>query len=213
MAEDYITVREAAARSGKNPETIRRWIWSGKLSAEKIGNQLFIKKSEFSMVCRETAVVEYTAEPKPEFIGPGIDFGGKHGFRKMERNKSAQLFGKPLEKAMSETEETVNDKDAEIKSIEDWLERVKNSRDRMSARGVKPIDSAEIIRKIREERMDEIERNIKDTSSNDIAKVEDFLKRTRAFRNMLRKRIGDVDTAELVRESREEREVEFDSMR
>jgi excisionase family DNA binding protein len=34
-----LTVPEAARRVGRNPETIRRWIWSGKLPSEKVGNQ------------------------------------------------------------------------------------------------------------------------------------------------------------------------------
>ncbi|MBM3155439.1 MAG: helix-turn-helix domain-containing protein [Chloroflexi bacterium] len=44
--ERLITVREAAAEYGKNMETVRRWIWSGKLPAQKLGNQLFIKRSD-----------------------------------------------------------------------------------------------------------------------------------------------------------------------
>ncbi|MDD5190545.1 MAG: helix-turn-helix domain-containing protein [Dehalococcoidales bacterium] len=46
--EKLITVREAATQTGKNPETIRRWIWSGKLPAQKIGNQLFIRETSLS---------------------------------------------------------------------------------------------------------------------------------------------------------------------
>jgi len=34
-----ITVPEAARRVGRNPETIRRWIWSGKLASERVGTQ------------------------------------------------------------------------------------------------------------------------------------------------------------------------------
>src|SRR5688572_21474452 len=34
-----ITVPEAAKLAGKNPETIRRWIRSGKLRAQKFGTQ------------------------------------------------------------------------------------------------------------------------------------------------------------------------------
>ncbi|MGH3104084.1 MAG: helix-turn-helix domain-containing protein [Gaiellaceae bacterium] len=37
-----LTVQEAARRAGRTPETIRRWIWSGRLPAEKIGNQYFV---------------------------------------------------------------------------------------------------------------------------------------------------------------------------
>ena len=34
-----MTVPEAARRTGKNPETIRRWIREGKLRAHKVGTQ------------------------------------------------------------------------------------------------------------------------------------------------------------------------------
>ncbi|OGO14772.1 MAG: hypothetical protein A2Z02_03770 [Chloroflexi bacterium RBG_16_48_7] len=46
-----LTVREAAALCGKNPETIRRWVWSGKIEAEKVGNQLFIDRSQIDKSC------------------------------------------------------------------------------------------------------------------------------------------------------------------
>ena len=34
-----LTVPEAARRVGKNPETVRRWIREGKLTAHKVGTQ------------------------------------------------------------------------------------------------------------------------------------------------------------------------------
>lgn len=34
-----ITVPEAARRIGRNPETVRRWIRSGRLRSEKVGTQ------------------------------------------------------------------------------------------------------------------------------------------------------------------------------
>jgi excisionase family DNA binding protein len=39
-----ITVPEAAKRAGKDPETIRRWIRSGRLKAHKIGTQHVIEE-------------------------------------------------------------------------------------------------------------------------------------------------------------------------
>jgi excisionase family DNA binding protein len=39
-----ITVPEAARRAGKDPETIRRWIRSGRLKARKIGTQHVIEE-------------------------------------------------------------------------------------------------------------------------------------------------------------------------
>lgn len=42
---EYLSVREAAQRAGRDPETIRRWIWKGKLQAFKIGGQYLIAPS------------------------------------------------------------------------------------------------------------------------------------------------------------------------
>lgn len=39
---DCITVLEVSASYGVNPETVRRWVREGKLSARKLGNMLFI---------------------------------------------------------------------------------------------------------------------------------------------------------------------------
>ena len=104
---EFITVREAARECGRNMETVRRWIWAGKLPAEKLGNQLFIRRNDLDIFCRETAIREYNAGSRPDF-----------------------------------------------------LERAKALRSRMKARRVKPIDSAELIRKMREERIDELEQGL-----------------------------------------------------
>jgi len=106
--DELISVREAATECGRNMETVRRWIWGGKLPAEKLGNQLFIKRSDFTSFCRETAIQKYKAEPKPDF-----------------------------------------------------LERAIALQERLKARGVKPIDAGELIRKMREERMNELEQRLR----------------------------------------------------
>jgi excisionase family DNA binding protein len=41
-----ITVPEAARRAGKDPETIRRWIRSGRLAARKIGTQHVVEEED-----------------------------------------------------------------------------------------------------------------------------------------------------------------------
>jgi excisionase family DNA binding protein len=41
-----LTVPEAARRAGKNPETIRRWIRSGKLRSTRVGTQHMIDESD-----------------------------------------------------------------------------------------------------------------------------------------------------------------------
>jgi len=106
ITEELISVREAARECERNMETVRRWIWAGKLPAEKLGNQLFIKKSDFTSFCRETAIREYEAKP-------------------------------------------------------DFLERAIALRNKMKDRGVKPIDAGELIRKMRKERMNELEQRLR----------------------------------------------------
>jgi excisionase family DNA binding protein len=41
-----LTVRQAARRIGRNPETVRRWIREGKLAARKIGTQHVIEERD-----------------------------------------------------------------------------------------------------------------------------------------------------------------------
>lgn len=41
-ATEEVTVQEAARRVHRSPETIRRWIWSGKLPATKRGNKYYV---------------------------------------------------------------------------------------------------------------------------------------------------------------------------
>ncbi len=50
QAGQLITVREAAHRCHRAAETVRRWIWEGKLPAQKLGNQLFIKGGDLARV-------------------------------------------------------------------------------------------------------------------------------------------------------------------
>jgi excisionase family DNA binding protein len=66
QGKKLISIREAAKECGRNTETVRRWIWAGKLPAEKLGNQLFIKKGDLASYCRETAI-QYRAEVEPDF--------------------------------------------------------------------------------------------------------------------------------------------------
>jgi len=41
-----ITVPEAALRANRTQETIRRWIWSGRLRSRKVGNQHVIEEGD-----------------------------------------------------------------------------------------------------------------------------------------------------------------------
>jgi excisionase family DNA binding protein len=48
--EGLITVKEVAQYCGVGEETVRRWVWSGKLPAQKLGNQLFIKEKDLKLL-------------------------------------------------------------------------------------------------------------------------------------------------------------------
>ena len=41
-----VSVREAAAIVGRTPETIRRWVWSGRLASRKQNNRLLIARDD-----------------------------------------------------------------------------------------------------------------------------------------------------------------------
>ena len=45
-ATTVLTVPEAAKRTGRNPETVRRWIREGKLRAHKVGTQHVIEEKD-----------------------------------------------------------------------------------------------------------------------------------------------------------------------
>jgi len=46
MLQHVLTVPQAARRTHRNPETIRRWIREGKLSARKVGAQHVIEEAD-----------------------------------------------------------------------------------------------------------------------------------------------------------------------
>jgi len=41
-----LDVREAAALAGRAPETIRRWVWSGRLPAQRRGRKLLVARRD-----------------------------------------------------------------------------------------------------------------------------------------------------------------------
>ncbi|MCL0091941.1 helix-turn-helix domain-containing protein [Dehalococcoidales bacterium] len=70
ISEELISVREAARECGRNMETVRRWIWAGKLPAEKLGNQLFIRRGDLTAFCRKLSKQE--AATKSDFLQRAI---------------------------------------------------------------------------------------------------------------------------------------------
>lgn len=45
-----LTVRDAADEVGRTPETIRRWVWTGRLPASKRGNRLTVARDDLERV-------------------------------------------------------------------------------------------------------------------------------------------------------------------
>ena len=70
-----LTVPEAARRTGRNPETIRRWIREGRLRASKVGTQHVIDEQDLdAMLVGEVLQappswdVTATGEPMPDWV-------------------------------------------------------------------------------------------------------------------------------------------------
>ena len=47
---DLLDVQQAARLVGRTPETVRRWVWSGRLPAVKRGNKLLIDRVELARI-------------------------------------------------------------------------------------------------------------------------------------------------------------------
>jgi excisionase family DNA binding protein len=71
-----LTVPEAARKVGRDPETVRRWIRSGKLRARKIGTQHIIEERDLDNFVSEQDRVAmpvawqttWTGEPQPDWV-------------------------------------------------------------------------------------------------------------------------------------------------
>ena len=67
-----LTVPEAARRTGKNPETIRRWIRSGRLRSQKIGTQHLIDEGDLGEAVGQSLPqgwrTTWTGEPMPDWV-------------------------------------------------------------------------------------------------------------------------------------------------
>ena len=95
--DDLLTVRQVARDCQRSEETIRRWIWSGKLPARKLGNQHFIDPADVeamkpnSPVASETAVayrpakeektVNYDKDKALTWLRETVALGKKTGAR------------------------------------------------------------------------------------------------------------------------------------
>ncbi|MHB8509251.1 MAG: helix-turn-helix domain-containing protein [Candidatus Dormibacteria bacterium] len=65
---DLLTIREVAARVGRTPETVRGWVWSGRLPARKRGNRLVVTDTDLRRAAafiQEANLAEWLASLKP----------------------------------------------------------------------------------------------------------------------------------------------------
>ena len=70
-----LTVPEAAKRAGKDPETVRRWIRSGRLRAHKVGTQHVIEEVDLQPFLDDDTIPlpkpwgqTVTGEPMPDVV-------------------------------------------------------------------------------------------------------------------------------------------------
>lgn len=70
-----LTVPQAARRTGKNPETIRRWIRSGRLRSRKVGTQHMIEQADLEQLMDGHSMPlprgwdqMWTGEPMPDWV-------------------------------------------------------------------------------------------------------------------------------------------------
>ena len=70
-----LTVPEVARRIHKDPETVRRWIRSGRLSARKVGTQHVIEEADLERLTGAATLalpaswtVTMTGEPMPDVV-------------------------------------------------------------------------------------------------------------------------------------------------
>ena len=50
---EMVGVQEAARLVGRTPETVRRWVWSGRVQATKQGNKLLVRRSDLPVTRSE----------------------------------------------------------------------------------------------------------------------------------------------------------------
>lgn len=58
---EMVDVREAARLVGRTPETVRRWVWSGRLASIRHGNRLLLERAALAAAAGRTAVDEPTS--------------------------------------------------------------------------------------------------------------------------------------------------------
>jgi len=119
---ELLTVREVARRCQRSEETVRRWIWSGKLPARKLGNQLFVEASELVRI----AALRVSEQ--------NIAHRASAGERGHKHRQAVRL------------EQMTYDKEQKLRELEEDIEFAE-----MLHRKYGPVDVTELLRQVREE--------------------------------------------------------------
>jgi excisionase family DNA binding protein len=78
-ASDELDVVAAAAVAGRSTETVRRWVWSGRLRARKHGNKLLIARSDLDRLLGSSGIA--AAMSLADWVAAVESSGLKKGLR------------------------------------------------------------------------------------------------------------------------------------
>jgi excisionase family DNA binding protein len=134
--DDLMTVREVARACHRSEETVRRWIWSGKLPARKLGNQLFARRSDVEALT-QPAVRESQAAYAAGQANETLPYDPARG-----------LWGRPSKEQVEEMKERAranSPKPFTPEEAEAWLARVRKLREKIVAE-FGPFDVTEALR-------------------------------------------------------------------
>jgi hypothetical protein len=71
---EMLEIREAAALAQRTPETVRRWVWAGRLTARRSANRLLVARADVERMAgsgaRPLTLCEW-AEQAQTVLGPG----------------------------------------------------------------------------------------------------------------------------------------------
>ncbi len=103
-SSEMLTVIEVASRLKCHPHTIRRWIWSGRLRAVKIGNMTRVPEEEVERLVKPASTKRFEREGETPRKGPIALLETMRALRKEVEEEDFEL----LERLIAEGERPVN---------------------------------------------------------------------------------------------------------
>ena len=71
-----LDVRRAAALAGRHPETVRRWVWSGRIGARREGGRLLVARGDVEALAgagRTLSLAAWAEQARNARKGAGAD--------------------------------------------------------------------------------------------------------------------------------------------